>query len=93
MHGQLVVWSEPKGFGFVQPDATTEISDRFFVHITNFSDLDRRNVRLGARISFSIGDPISIGKKAQAVQAKVLVPEIETEINALNAGEQVGGSV
>ena len=73
MQGVLIIWSEPRGFGFIQPDATTDISDRLFVHITNFSDLDKPKVRLGARVEFKIGDPISIGKKPQAVHAK-LVP-------------------
>jgi cold shock CspA family protein len=88
MQGQLVVWSEPKGFGFVQPDATTEISDRLFVHITNFTDADRKNVKLGARISFSIGAPISIGKKPQAVHARVLIPaaSFDAGVGVLKAG-------
>jgi len=88
MQGQLVVWSEPKGFGFVQPDATTEISDRLFVHITNFTDADRKNVRLSARISFSIGAPISIGKKPQAVHARVLIPAapVDAGVCMLKAG-------
>jgi cold shock CspA family protein len=88
MQGQLVVWSEPKGFGFVQPDATTETSDRLFVHITNFTDADRKNVKLGARISFSIGDPIPIGKKPQAVHAKILIPAatVDAGVGALKAG-------
>jgi len=87
MKGTLVVWSQTRNFGFIQPDATTEISDRLFVHLTNF-DGDRTNVRLGIRVEFSIGDPISIGKKPQAVHVKFLA--VETEIsagaNALKAG-------
>jgi cold shock CspA family protein len=88
MQGILVVWSEPKAFGFIQPDATTEVSDRLFVHITNFGDLDKSKVRLGARVEFRIGDPISIGKKPQAVHAKLLsvVQTVDAGANALKAG-------
>ena len=82
MQGTLVVWSEPKGFGFIQPDGSSE---RLFIHITNFGGLDKGEVRLGARIEFEIGDPISLGKKLQAVRAKLL-PIVNACTNALKAG-------
>lgn len=89
MQGQLIIWSAERGFGFIQPDATTDISDRLFVHKSNFALADLHNVRLGARVTFSIGDPISIGKKPQAINAKVILPNGTTAgISALQEGAQ-----
>ena len=79
MQGTLVIWSEPKAFGFVQPDGTSE---KLFIHITNFGGLEKDKVRLGARIEFEIGDPISLGKKPQAVRAKLLPVSIEISAGA-----------
>lgn len=87
MQGVLILWSEPRGFGFIQPDATTELSDRLFVHITNFSDAEQSKIRLGMRVEFSIGDPITIGKKPQAVRCKLLpVAKLNAGADALKAG-------
>ncbi len=86
MQGTLIIWNAPKAFGFIQPDATTDVSDRLFVHISNFAAIDRGNVRLGARIEFTVGEPIAIGKKPQATRAKVLtVNTASTSVNGANA--------
>jgi cold shock CspA family protein len=70
MQGILVVWSEPKAYGFVQPDGSSE---KLFIHITNFPEgTPKSAIRLGSRIEFEIGDPISLGKKPQAVRAKIV---------------------
>jgi cold shock CspA family protein len=81
MQGILVVWSEPKAFGFVQPDGSSE---RLFIHITNFPDGTLKSeIQLGSRIEFEIGNPISLGKKPQAVRAKVVsLPEPTTEVRS-----------
>jgi cold shock CspA family protein len=87
MQGILTIWMSERGFGFVQPDATTEVSDRLFIHVKNFSDSDKPKIRLGARIEFTVGDSIAIGKKPQATRAKLLpVETVLAGANALKAG-------
>lgn len=86
--GVLVVWNEPRYFGFIQADEKLENGeDRIFVHRLNFIR-DHKPV-LGCRVSFELGPPISIGKKDQAARVKVL-PSITAGADAL--GKQGGAA-
>lgn len=67
MKGTITVWNTPRAYGFVKPDGSSE---ELFIHISNFPE--GQTPRLGAVVEFEIGDPISIGKKPQAVNATIL---------------------
>jgi cold shock CspA family protein len=85
--GTLVVWNQPRAFGFIQPD---DGSGKLFVHLTNFAVGD--TPRLGARIEFEVGDPIEIGKKPQACHAKTVQTPSSAALVALSqCGKDVTG--
>src|SRR5580765_7974506 len=67
MKGTIILWHQPRAYGFVQADGS---SDTFFIHVTNFPA--GQVPRLGARVEFEVGDPISLGKKPQAINATIL---------------------
>jgi cold shock CspA family protein len=68
MKGIVATWLENKGYGFVQSNGS-----EIFLHISNVIE---GIPQLGAEIEFEIGLPVSLGKKPQAVHAKVIsVPD------------------
>lgn len=67
MQGIITTWLETKGYGFVQSEGS-----EIFLHISNIEG----QPQLGAEIEFEIGHPVSLGKKPQAVRARVVsIPE------------------
>jgi cold shock CspA family protein len=67
MKGTITTWLETKGYGFIQYDGL-----EIFIHLSNIVE---GWPKLGAEIEFEIGDPSSIGKKPQAVRARIVIPE------------------
>jgi cold shock CspA family protein len=89
MKGTIVLWHQARAYGFVKPDGSDET---IFVHISNFCPGEVP--RLDARIEFEIGDPISIGKKPQAINATILSIPMSVGLAALQsaANDETGGA-
>jgi cold shock CspA family protein len=68
--GQVVLWDDIRGFGFIQ---TAEVllfgEEKIFVHRSNCIDA----IHLGAHCEFEVGDPYKIGRKPQAVRVTIRV--------------------
>jgi cold shock CspA family protein len=87
MTGTIVLWHQPRAYGFVQMDGS---SKTFFVHITNFPT--GQIPKLGAKVEFEIGDPISLGKPPQAINATIVSIPSSAALAALSAtGKETGG--
>jgi cold shock CspA family protein len=68
--GEVVLWNEPRGFGFIQATEVLPFGEQgIFVHHSNCIDA----LLLGAHCEFEIGDAYKIGKKPQAVKVTVRV--------------------
>jgi hypothetical protein len=69
MIGRITYWNNPKGFGFItvaNPEGTATFQTQYFFHHTNFEGTPV----LGAIVVFSLGDPVAIGKKIQAIAVR-----------------------
>jgi cold shock CspA family protein len=70
MFGQVTTLFEDRGFGFI----TESTGEQYFFHVTNFlregAQGQDRKPRLGEIISFELGDPVRLGRKAQAVKIR-----------------------
>jgi cold shock CspA family protein len=68
MIGRITYWNNPKGFGFItvaNTDGNGTFQQQYFFHHSNFSS-DETPV-LGGIVVFNLGEPVSIGKRIQAV--------------------------
>jgi hypothetical protein len=71
MVGRITYWNAYKGYGFIstiQPDGTLQ---QHFFHYTNFKEPP---VVLSSIVSFTLGDPIAVGKKRQAIGIRYATP-------------------
>ena len=85
MIGRITFWNDQRSFGFI----TVSSSEQYFFHIANFNGQpsDSRP-RLSQMVAFRLGEPISEGKKTQAVHVQ---PATQTQIDA-GASALAGGT-
>jgi cold shock CspA family protein len=68
MIGRITYWNNPKGFGFItvaNTDGNGTFQQQYFFHHSNFRAGE--TPVLGGIVVFSLGEPVAIGKKIQAV--------------------------
>ena len=81
MIGRITFWNDQRGFGFI----TVSSGDQYFFHVAHFQEHGRP--RLSQMVTFRLAEPISEGKKLQAVHVSPAPPtRIESGAQAL-AGE------
>ena len=79
MIGTVVLWNDPRGYGFIRPEGADE-TEKVFVHITN---CQTGNVpKIGARVQYELGNALRLGQPQQAIQVKLL-PPTSAGVNAL----------
>jgi len=71
MLGRITYWNPIKSFGFVTLSRKDGIIQQYFFHLNNFNGVPILN----ALVFFNLGDPISIGKKVQAVGVRFATPD------------------
>ena len=74
MFGRITYWNQAKGFGFI----SVPTSEQFFFHYSNFTGTPK----LADRVTFDLGDPIEIGKRTQAINVRLTVDNVATDIRA-----------
>jgi cold shock CspA family protein len=67
MIGSVTFWDARRGYGFISVIKPDGILQQYFFHHSNFKTPP---VQLGGVVIFSLGDPVSIGKKVQAVNVR-----------------------
>jgi cold shock CspA family protein len=66
--GQVVLWNEARGFGFIQATEVLPFGEQgIFVHRSNCVDA----LYLGAYCEFEVGDAYKVGRKPQGVKVAV----------------------
>ena len=82
MIGRVTFWNDQRNFGFI----TVSSGEQYFFHISNFlrESADCRP-RLSQTVTFRLGEPISEGKKIQAVQVQSAT-QAQFEAGALALG-------
>jgi cold shock CspA family protein len=85
MIGRLTYWNGLKGYGFIT--VTDGSGTQYFFHRSNF--IGPGDPVLSGLVVFNLGEPLSIGKKVQAVGVRYATSaDIEQEYNhcKLDAG-------
>jgi CspA family cold shock protein len=71
-YGQIIFWSNDRHYGFLRPDSGER---DIFVHGSAFPGGEREGVRIGDRISYTVGADRRPGREARtcAVDARIEV--------------------
>ncbi len=80
MLGRITFWNPIKAFGFVTLNRKDGIIQQYFFHLNNFDGVPVLN----ALVFFNLGDPISVGKKVQAVGVRFATPDDLEQENHLS---------
>ena len=87
MLGRITYWNNPRGFGFITVESTDgngTFQQQYFFHHSNFKNGEIP--RIGGIVVFSLGDPVAVGKKDQAVRVRYAAPRDFAKQNANLAG-------
>jgi len=81
MIGRITFYNRDRGFGFIKSD-----TESYFFHHSNFKGVDDEPNILGALVYFLIGEPLSVGKRAQAIKIRFVTAEDVSGLEAVKVG-------